>query len=79
MKLWQLLNFLGNPCKADIGFCKCKNDADVLTKLGYWPATSSRPNLAFSFSFLDWMEALLLEAQVPSQHYHCVHICKLTS
>jgi len=42
---------------------------DVLTDLGYWPATPSRPNLAFSFSFLDWMEALLLEAQVPSQDY----------
>ena len=50
-------------------FASVKNDADVLIELGYWPATPSRPNLAFSFSFLDWMEALLLEAQVPSQGY----------
>ena len=36
-------------------------------ELGYCPATPSRPNLAFSFVFLDWMEALLLEAQVVVQ------------
>lgn len=41
----------------------------TLVELGYWPATPSRPNLAFSFLFLDWMEALLLESQVVVQDY----------
>jgi len=60
---------LGVPCIAEVTFCKCKSDAVVLTELGYWPATPSRPNLDFSFSFFDWMEALLLEAQVATQDY----------
>ena len=41
----------------------------TLVELGYWPATPSHPNLAFSFLFLDWMEALLLESQVVVQDY----------
>ena len=38
-------------------------------ELGYWPASPSRPVLAFSFSFLDWLEALLLECQIAVNDY----------
>ncbi len=29
-----------------------------------WPSSPQRPQFAFSFEFLNWAEALLLEAQV---------------
>ena len=60
---------LGIPRHVEVGFCKCKNDTLTLVELGYWPATPSRPKLAFSFALLDWMEALLLECQVVIQDY----------
>ena len=63
------INWLGVPRHVEVGFCKCKSDTVTLVELGYWPATPSRPNPAFSFSFLDWMEALLLESQVVVQDY----------
>ena len=41
----------------------------TLVRLNYWPATPSRPSIAFSFSLLDWLQALLLECQVPVQDF----------
>ena len=41
----------------------------TLIQLNYWPATPSRPSIAFSFSLLDWLQALLLECQVPVQDF----------
>ena len=60
---------LGIPRKMSIEFCKCKLDAHRLMELGYWPATPSRPMLAFSMPLMDWMEALLLECQVAVQDF----------
>lgn len=68
-KQYIYIVIIGIPRHAEVGFCKCKSDALTLTELGYWPATPTRPNLAFSFEFLDWMEALLLEAQVVVLDY----------
>ena len=48
----------------NIEFYKCKLDTHQLMELSYWPATPSRPVLAFSLSLMDWMGALLLECQV---------------
>lgn len=48
-------------------FCPCENDAIKMIRLRYWPATTSRPTIAFSFQLLDWLEALLLECQVAVQ------------
>lgn len=59
----------GMPRQMSIEFCKCKLDAHRIIELGYWPATPSRPVLAFSIALLDWMEALLLECQVAVQDF----------
>ena len=48
-------------------FCTCESDCVKLIRLHYWPATSSKPLIAFTFHFLDWLEALLLECQVAVQ------------
>lgn len=50
-------------------FCKCIPDALRLISLGYWPATPTRPVLAFTHPFMEWMEALLLECQVSIQDF----------
>ncbi|XP_065893420.1 uncharacterized protein [Dysidea avara] len=57
------------PQNLNIQFCKCKRDALTLVELGYWPGTPSQPLVAFSFSFMDWMEALLRECQVSVQDF----------
>lgn len=64
-----LLLLLGVPRIINIGFCGCGPDAVSLVKFKYWPATPSRPSIAFSFAMLDWLEALLLECQVPVQDF----------
>ena len=38
-------------------------------RLRYWPATPSRPSIAFSFALMDWIEALLLECQVAVRDF----------
>ena len=38
-------------------------------ELGYWPAISTRPGLAFTQAFMNWMEALLSECQVAVQDF----------
>ena len=55
----------GPPRKLIICFCQCEPDVVTLTRLRYWPGTPSRPGIVFSFSLLDWLQALLLECQVP--------------
>ena len=52
------------PRTLSVLFCPCESDAVKLTKLHYWPGTPTRPSVAFSFSLLNWLEALLLECQV---------------
>jgi len=61
--------YLGISRNLNIQFCKCRSDALTLIALGYWPGTPTRPFVAFSFSFMDWMEALLLECQVSVQDF----------
>ena len=46
-----------------------ESDMVTLIRLNYWPATPSRPSIAFSFSLLDWLQALLLECQLPVQDF----------
>ena len=55
---------IGVPCTLSVMFCPCESDVVKLIKLNYWPATPTRPSIAFSFSLLNWLEALLLECQV---------------
>ena len=55
---------IGVPRTLSVMFCPCESDVVKLIKLNYWPATPTRPSIAFSFSLLDWLEALLLECQV---------------
>ena len=60
---------LGVPQNLNVQFCKCRSNALTLIELGYWPGTPSHPFIAFSFPFMDWMEALLLECQVSVQDF----------
>ena len=63
----------GIPKKLQFDFCSCEEDALQLMKFGYWPATPSRPTTAFSFSLMDWLEALMLECQVSVHDFFSSH------
>ena len=60
---------LGTLRKLRISFWHCESDIVIFVHLNYWLATPSHPSIAFSFSSLDWLQALLLECQVPVQDF----------
>ena len=71
----HMFNHLGKPYHLNVQFCKCQADAVRLIELGYWPATPTRPVLAFTKAFMDWMETLLLECQVSVQDFsHAIRL-----
>lgn len=45
-------------------YCDCEPLVVTMVRAHLWPSSPQRPSLAFTFSFLDWAEALLLECQV---------------
>lgn len=63
------MSVLGTEHKLLFMSCGCEPLAVTMARAELWPATPSNPRYAFSFSLLDWMEALLLEAQVSVKDF----------
>ena len=61
--------YIGAPRIINFPFCTCECDAVTLIKFNYWPGSPVNPNVAFSFDFMDLLEALLLECQVAVQDF----------
>lgn len=61
--------YIGAPRIISFPFCTCECDAVTLIKFNYWPGSPVNPNVAFSFEFMDLLEALLLECQVAVQDF----------
>ena len=55
----------------DVSFerCPCTSETQTLLQAGFFPATATRPRLAFALELLDLLEALLLECQVAVQDF----------
>lgn len=55
----------------DVSFerCPCTSEAQTLLQAGFFPATATRPRLAFALELLDLLEALVLECQVALQDF----------
>ena len=49
--------------------CSCELLSVTLARAELWPATPTNPRYAFSFTLLDWAEALLLESQVALKDF----------
>ena len=56
--------FLGSYHSILMTYCPCETEVETLLRLHLFPATPKHPQLAFTFKFLDWLEALLLECHV---------------
>ena len=56
--------FLGSYHSILMTYCSCETEVETLLRLHLFPATPKHPQLAFTFKFLDWLEALLLECHV---------------
>ena len=60
--------------------CQCEPIPVTMVRARLWPATPQHSRLAFSFEFLDWAEALLLECQVAVKdlckalYFKCPHL-----
>lgn len=62
-------HFIGCYHSLIVTFCSCESEAETLLKAYLFPATPKNPQLAFSFSLLDWLEALMLEAHVSTKDF----------
>ena len=60
---------IGSPRVLNFPFCSCKCDALKLIGFNYWPGTPVYPRVAFTFEFMDLLEALLLECHVAVQDF----------
>ena len=49
--------------------CDCEPIAVTLTRASLWPSTPHNPRYAFTFTLLDWAEALMLECQVALKDF----------
>ena len=61
--------YLGCYHCISVTFCGCESEATTLMKAHLFPATPKQPQLAFTFTLLDWFEALMLECQVSAQDF----------
>ena len=48
-------------------FCRCKSEACTLVELGLWPATPSKPVMAFTFGLMELVEKMFLVGKVSVQ------------
>ena len=49
--------------------CSCEPLPVTMARAELWPATPHNPHFAFTFSLLDWAEALMLECQVALKDF----------
>ena len=62
--------------------CQCETLPVTMVRAHIWPAFPQHPKLAFTFEFLDWAEALLLECQVALKdlckalYFKCPHLVR---
>ena len=57
-------SLLGVQHHVNVTFCHCEEEATTLIRYRLWPASPTRPVMAFAFDLLDRCESLLLECQV---------------
>ena len=48
-------------------FCRCKSEACTLVEHGLWPATPTKPVMAFTFGLMELVEKMFLVAKVSVQ------------
>ena len=53
----------------NITFCHCEEETTTLIRYHLWPASPTRPVMAFAFDLLDRCESLLLECQVALSNF----------
>lgn len=54
----------GRQHVAKINFCHCEDEAVVLTRQRIWPSSPKRPQIGYSFHFMELMRSLMLESHV---------------
>ncbi len=75
-----MLFCIGEEHNINFTTCACEPFVLTMVRARLWPSSPKRPNIAFSFELLDWMEALLLEAQVTlndfcnALHFKCQYL-----
>ena len=60
--------------------CSCEPLVTTMVRARIWPSTAQRPQLAFTFDLMDWIESLLLECHVSlhdickALYFKCPHL-----
>lgn len=66
---WCDFHTIGFEHKLQFVYCGCESLTVTLVRAQLWPASPQHPRYAFTFSLLDWAEALLLECQVALKDF----------
>ena len=65
----EYFSYLGTHHQVQVEVCSCSSVPVTLVHHRLWPATPSRPGLAFHFDLMEAMESLLLECQVAAKDF----------
>lgn len=65
----NIINIAGIEHKVCFACCSCEPIAITLARAELWPATPTNPRFAYTFSLLNWIEALMLECQVSLKDF----------
>ena len=69
MSRFDCLKLAGIEHRIHLFHCDCEPLIRTMCRAHLWPATPTNPQYAFSFSLLEWAEALLLECQVSLRDF----------
>lgn len=78
----NIITHLGEEHNILFVCCACEPLVLTMVRARLWPSSPQRPNVAFTFDLLDWVECLLLECQVALKDFckalylKCPHLVK---
>ena len=59
--MYITISLVGQHHGIVVVFCGCKSPAERLLELNLWPATPSKPTLAFTVELMEFARMLILE------------------
>ncbi|PIK44841.1 hypothetical protein BSL78_18289 [Apostichopus japonicus] len=59
-----VVDYKGRQHDIPVAFCNCESEATQLVRMGLWPASAVKPQVAFSVDLMRWLTVMSLECHV---------------
>ncbi|PIK58286.1 hypothetical protein BSL78_04792 [Apostichopus japonicus] len=59
-----VVDYKGRQHDIPVAFCNCESEATQLIRMGLWPASAFKPQVAFSVDLMRWLTVMSLECHV---------------